>query len=231
MADFFSSIKLSKLFLYFTLTSFSVTCVHSPAYGQIFDGGPSLKDAALIIRLEKIIEKLMKLEKKGNTNEMIDLMLDAKAEVENATGQVIQINPQLDRLYIDISKKGYKIPIKQFNNLKNKIKSREKRSQFHAEYIAMVLDNPESSINLDDEEILFSAKHGHDKEDQKEENSIELPARVTFGITVALCGVFLYCLPIPQAKTWGFRLIEAGVALAVEGGFQKIDKDEEEKKR
>ena len=46
-------------------------------------------------------------------------------------------------------------------------------------------------------------------------------------MTVALCGLFLFCIPILTCKAWGLDLMKGGVALAVEG---YVNRQEDEKK-
>jgi hypothetical protein len=60
--------------------------------------------------------------------------------------------------------------------------------------------------------------------DDKEEFSV--PLRVTIGVTVALCGLFLYIVPIPVCKVWAPELMKAGVALAVEGTINRVEEND-----
>lgn len=228
MANIFNSHKLSKLFIYPLVIGATLTCsIPQPLYSQqvnVFD------QVGLMIRLEKIVEKLLKQEKKGNVDTMIDLLLDVKQEVETATGNAISIETNLARVQNEMTQKGYKMPKKQLESFKKKIKEREKKKKNHARYMAMIIDDPHAVFNHQDEELLFMAKHGHDKED-KEEVRIEVPVKVAFGVTMALCGVFLCVLPIPYAKTWGGELIFSGVLMACDAGMDHMKEQEEKKNK
>ncbi len=232
MVYIFNAPKLNKLLLYCTCAVFSITSAIPMAYSQEYSFN-IIDDSATVIRLEKTIKKLWKQEKKGNVNEMIDLMIEVKTEVELSTKKKISLESNLNQIQKDIEKNGGKIHKKQFENFKKKVKKKEKRANFHAQYVEMVLANPLMQFDDNEELMLYQASSKEDKDDKEEDQKdteVNLPARVAFGVTLALCGVFLYILPSPSTKTWGQKLIETGILIAVEGGISKTEKDEDKKK-
>jgi hypothetical protein len=89
----------------------------------------------------------------------------------------------------------------------------------------IALDLPYSS---EEERVLFQnellmAKQSHGKE---KDDEIYVPMRVTIGVTVTLCGIFLLFVPIPICKQYAPYIIETGMAFLVDAGItQWEDKD------
>lgn len=227
MAHLFCTPQFNKFFLYITLTSFSMTFGILPAYASpqslefgLF--GNKFSEAALLVRLNKTIERLMKLEKSGKINEMIDLMLEVKGEVENYTGISISLDRQISTVQNEMRSKGYNISKNQLDDFKKRVNNKLKNANGRIKYVATILEVPEAEFDIQDELICYiSADQGGQSND---EGGDSIPVRVAFGITVALCGLFLFCLPIPPAKVWGQRLMETGVLIAVEGGISHAEK-------
>jgi protein-S-isoprenylcysteine O-methyltransferase Ste14 len=67
----------------------------------------------------------------------------------------------------------------------------------------------------------FMAKHAHENE-QIETN---IPIRVTIGVTIALCGVFLLFIPIPICQLWAPRIIGTGATIAAEGCMDRMEEN------
>lgn len=67
MVNIFNSCKFNKLFIHPTLVCFTLTCaLPFPVHAEQFQQERNFFDqVALMIRLEKIVERLMKQEKKG----------------------------------------------------------------------------------------------------------------------------------------------------------------------
>lgn len=217
MFRIFNSARLNHSCLYIVLSTFSMACVNIPCHAHQFNAntGINFNDAALMLKLHRIVDKLMKLEKKGTSNEMIDLVLEVKKEVENAIGRKINLNDKLNEVQRQAQQKGCKIPKKQFENFKRELVKREKKQ-----------------VNRGNQTIFRSKQKENEKDKKdKEKEEVELPVSMAFGITVALCGVFLCCLPSPQAKEWGSKLITYGMGIAVSSGLAKQDEDQKERKK
>jgi hypothetical protein len=84
--------------------------------------------------------------------------------------------------------------------------------------------------NSEEEILLYEAKHSNEKkEDDKQE--VCVPLRVTIGVTVALCGLFLYFVPVPVCKAWAPDLMRYGIALAIEGTINRTEQNDDKKKQ
>lgn len=191
-------------------------------------------EIALIVRLEKLVEKLKKMEKKKDVEGMMEIGLDVKAEIETAIGISISIESSLELIYKELQQMGFKPLKKQWETFTKKFKKKDKKNAHRVEYVSMILTDPNGAFNLNEEQLLYMAKKDHDKNKDQEEENLEIPASMALGITAALCGLFLMFLPIPQAKKWGAELVKYGIALAVEEGVRhnadEKDKDKDKKK-
>lgn len=114
--------------------------------------------------------------------------------------------------------------------LRKVIKKKEKKASHKALCMEMRMIDPDLHLGIEDEHVLYMAKHAQDK-DEKEDTGAELPLRLTIGVTVALCGLFLVCIPLPPCKLWGSDLIKAGVALTIEGYVNRQEDEKEKKKK
>jgi hypothetical protein len=113
-----------------------------------------------------------------------------------------------------LSENGCKISKKELSEIKKRIKSADKKYKSCFEFL-------EFEGKKDKEE---------DKQERGEDETIEVPMMMAFGITVALCGVFLCVLPIPAAKAWGVDLIKTGVMIAAEEGIRHRNDDKKKDK-
>lgn len=222
MGNIFHFVKFNRLFLCGTLITFSLVSLPNPCYSQT-PRVVTINDLAFAHRIEKLLEKVKRAAEKNDGNKLIDLMLDVKREVETYSGMKIDLDKQLDVVESEIKKKGAKIPKNEFKELRKIIKKKEKRAGHRAAYLELCLLNPEISYNLEEEQLLFDATHGHEK---KEEAEMVVPIRLTVGVTVALVGLCLIVVPgIPvQIKTWGKDMIVYGTGIAAEACYSAHDK-------
>lgn len=214
------------------LTSFSLTYAIPiqavPPTCQI-----GLNEIAFMVRMEKLVEKMWKLEKSGNREKMYELALDIKQEVQGALGKEIDLNKCLDSVENEIKKNGNKPPKKEFDSIRKSLTKKDKKNKKHAYYLACTMDIEgyqfnEHDENLFDDNLMFMAKSGKDKDKDKDDKpELEVPAHLVFGVTLTLCGVFLMFLPIPGCKVWGDNMFRAGIVVC---GNAICNKTEEDKK-
>jgi hypothetical protein len=233
MVNFLCSPKLNRILVSCVLTSFTLGTLPFPVYAAPAGGGINLNDISFAIRIEKLIEKINRYRERRDSEKLLETMFDLKLEVEGYTGQKIDLDKQLDQVEKDIKAQGGKLKKDEMKSIRKFIHKKEKRSGHKTLYMANCLEF-DLPYNAEEEQILFQndllmATHGHDKgkDDDKE---ISIPLRVTIGVTVALCGLFLYFVPIPVCKVWGPELMKAGVALAVEGTINRVEADDKDKK-
>ncbi len=183
-----------------------------PCYCQL---NINANDINFALKIEKIIEKAKKAVEKNDSNKLIDLMFEAKREIETYSGTIIDLDHQIDTVESEIKKSGTKIPKKEFKELRKFLKKKEKKLQHKAQYLETCLLNPEMTYNLEDEELLFAARHGND---DKGDTEIVIPIRLTVGVTIALIGLFIIVVPVipPPIKPWGKDLVLFGTGMAGE---------------
>ena len=86
MGALFNSGLVSRIFLSSLLVAFSLASLSTPCYSQI---NINATDIQFVYRMEQLIEKINKAKNKNDSNKVIDLMLDAKREIETYTGTSI----------------------------------------------------------------------------------------------------------------------------------------------
>lgn len=225
MGNIFHSVKLNRILLCGVLVAFSLANVPNPCYSQINIGAT---DVAFAYRIEQLLEKVKKAADKNDSNKLLDLMLDVKREVEAYSGTSIDLDKQMDTVEAEIKKKGAKIPKKEFKELRKIFKKKEKQVNHRAFYLETYLVNPEMTYNLEDEQLLFAARHGHDDKDEVE---IVIPVQLTVGVTVALVGLFVMVVPIipPPIKAWGKDMVIYGAGIAAEACYNAYDENKKNK--
>ena len=232
MGNFWKSTKLNTIILSCTISVFTLNTI-TPIHAAP-QPGISLNDIGFAIRIEKLIEKIKKYREKKDSNKLIEVMFDIKSEVEGYTGQKINLEKSLDQVERDVKAKGGKVDKRVMNKIKKNFKNHEKKCNHKASYMANCIE-----FNLpyiaEEEHILFQnellmAKHSHGK-DKEKDDEICVPLRVTIGVTVTLCGIFLLFVPIPICKKYASYVIEAGMAFLVDEGItQYEEKDKKDKK-
>jgi hypothetical protein len=128
---------------------------------------------------------------------------------------------------------GFQAPKKEFEAIKKLVKKKEKKAKNHVKYIADTMYLEGYEMNAFDEENMFLAKHGRDKdkEDDKDDEEVVLPAVLVYGVTMTLCGLFLMVLPIPVCKEWGSKMMFAGVTTCAGCICSHIDEDKKKEIR
>jgi hypothetical protein len=226
MANFCLTYAARNAVIYSTTLAFTFASV-SPVYGfENQQKAVNLNDINLAIKFEKMIEKAWKYYKANDSKKLIETMLDMKHETEGYTGQKINIDKSLDQIEKEIKHKGSKISKAEIKSIRKTIKDHEKKHNHKALYMAAAMEsgceyNPEA-VHFEFDYLCKAAKHGHDKDEGEE---MVMPVRVTVGVVMALCGLFITILPFPPCKTYGPQLIAAGVGLAIEGGCGKAEED------
>lgn len=160
------------------------------------------------------LAKNLESSKSRSSVEYIDLMLKIRNEVEKYTGSTISIYSYLNFVNSEIKSKGYEIPEKALNTFKRLIRLREKKIQ------SQLADYP-----LSYEQDIFDvyANTGQQLQDN------ELPPSLSWGLTMALAGGFLYMIPCCQSA--GQWLITTGVGYAIQTILDKQDRDYWEKRK
>lgn len=232
MLHVFSRSHLNRALLPVVLASFTLTYA-VPLPAQQFplpkaQFGIGFNEIAFMVRLEKAVEKLVKSKDKS-IDKMVEYIVDIKNEIETSCNLKINVDHFMDNVSSELKKSGHKAPKKEFDLIKKKIKSKDKKHKGHALYLANVMHLEGYEMNELDEVMMIgdymakSAKHDKDKDkDDKEE--IVLPSLLVYGVTISLCGLFLMCIPIPACKEWGGKMIVAGVTACANSLCSENDK-------
>lgn len=233
MLNLFRRHNINRALLPIVLSSFSLTYA-VPLPAQQFN--VNVNDIAFMVRMEKLVEKLVKSDGKG-VDKMVEYLVDIKNEVESSCNVKINVDKFMDDVGSELKKKGHKAPKKEFDAIKKKIKSRDKKHKGHALYLAntMYLDGYE--MNEHDEVMMVgdfmakSAKKNDKDKDKDDKEEVVLPSLLVYGVTISLCGLFLMCIPIPACKDWGSKMVVAGVTACANSLCSENDKNKDKDKK
>ncbi|WP_075883568.1 hypothetical protein [Candidatus Protochlamydia sp. W-9] len=227
MASLFSRHNINRIVLFAVFGTFTLT--YGLPLHALPQGGIGINEVAFLYRVEKLVEKIWKLEKSDNKDKMYSAIIDLKSELETSCGIKVDLNKHMDNVEKQLKNRGFKAPKKEFDAIRKAIKYKEKKHNKHAKYLASVMYLEGYEINAADEELMFPeymAKHSHgkdNKDDDKEE--VCVPAQLVFGVTLTLCGLFLMVIPFPACKPWGERMIASGFVICGNCISGKVDND------
>ena len=229
MGSIFNAGMYRTFTLCVTASSFVACTIATPiqAYQQCkAQVGINFNDIAFVARIEKLIEKVKKYQKKLESGKLIEVMLDIKTEVEAYTGREIDIDSQLDQIERDAINQGAQFKKGEMKQIRSILKKKAKKQNHRVVYLAEcnMYDIP---FDQDQCDFLYKSANKHDDKEEKTEES--LPVRVTVGVTAALCGYFLKFIPHPLCQMASNFLISAGVLMATEGTITRYEEDQKEK--
>jgi hypothetical protein len=212
-----------------TLVAFTATIVTPPPVYAL-----DLNQIAFGVKIEKLYEKVKKAIDRGETNKLVGYMYDLKTEVEQQTGKKIDINKSIDQAEKEAKARGQKIDNRHLRAIKKEFGHHDKKHKHRAVYFAQCaeLDIPYSSVEADyhfdvNYTMAKSAK-GHDKDEKLE----DVPITIMVGVTVTLCGIFLFVVPIPICQIAGGWLIGSGVSILSGDAIRRWDDyDQEQRKK
>lgn len=208
-----------------TLTAFtSAVILPTPAYAL------TLNEINFGIKIEKIYEKVKKAIDRGETNKIVGYMFDFKSEIEQYTGQKIDINKKLDEVQKQAKANGQKIEDKHIKQIKKDFKHHDKKHKHRAVWFAACTEAgvPYSTMEAD---MQFDMNFMMAKSAKPHEQQEDVPAIVMVGITVSLCGLFLYVVPLPGCQLAGGWLLNTGFGILSGYGLQKYDEYDRENRK
>lgn len=221
MFNLFRRLNLNRVLLPIVLSTFTLTYT-VPLPAQYFDIG--FNQIAFMIRLEKSVERLVKSDKKG-TDSILDAFIEVKKEIETSYNTKLDIDYYMNQVGNELKKQGQKVPKKEFESIKKMIKKKEKKAKNHARYLADTMYLEGYQMNELDEEIMMANRSSKHDKHKEEEEEIIIPALLVYGVSTALCGMFLMIIPIPVCKDWGVRLLVAGVTACANSLCAKTDEN------
>lgn len=208
MANLFTRYYINRSLLSLVLGAFSVTGI-LPA--SAIECDLNLTDVAFAIKMERLFEKFMKLEKSSRADKIFDTLLDIKQELEIYYGVQININQGLNEVEKRLKEQKINIPKKQLQAIRKELNKREKKHH-KAQHLT-----------------AYETKH--DDKDKEEEEEFSVPTQLVFGVTLTLCGVFLVCIPVKFCQDWGARMIQSGFLVCGNCICTYQDKKDEKNKK
>lgn len=220
-------------------TAFAFTCVAIPphplmAIEIVTQKNLNQNDINFGIKVEKIYEKVKKAIDNHNTNKIVGYMFDFKQEVEQYTRKKIDIDKSIDRAEKEARDRGQKIDSRYIEAIKKEFNRHDKKYKHRAVWFAQCteLDIPYSSIEADAHFDMNSMMAKSAKSYDKNEVQIEdVPLEVTVGVTVSLCGLFLYFVPLPGCQVAGQWLLNAGFGILSAESLEKWSDYDKEQRR
>lgn len=171
----------------------------------------------------KTYEKVKRAIDKGETNKIVGYMFDFKSEVEQYTGQKIDINKHIDQVQREAKAKGQKIDDKYIKQIKKDFGKEDEKHKHRAVWFAQCAEfNIPYSLGEADLQFDMNMKLGKaaNGKDEQQENVL---VKIMVGVTVGLCGLFLVFVPIPMCQTAGFWLINKGVGILGSDALDRYD--------
>jgi hypothetical protein len=181
-----------------------------------------LSDAAFSVRVSVLISKANKYKKSRDEKGLIKVMFDIKSEVEGYTGHKISLTKMIDQVAKDAARAGRPIPPKYIEAYKRKFKAVEKSRKKSSKGSGWLF-SVGNHHQFDNSAYLYGKSNR--KDPREKEKEVNVPVRMSFGITMMLVAGFLSRIPIPMCQ-------KAAAALAAYGA-QEIYQSwvgEEEKK-
>lgn len=235
MANIFQSNCCQFLATCVTAFTFSCVTIASPPLMAAQNGDLNLNDINFGIKIEKIYEKVKKAIDNRDTNKIISYMFDFKQEVEQYTGKHIDINKSIDQAEKEARARGQKIDSKYIKAIKKEFYKNDKKHTHRAVWFAQCIELNvpytafEADVNFEMNYIMAKSAKSHGKDEVQIE---DVPLKITVGVTVSLCGLFLYFVPIPGCQVAGQWLLNAGIGiLSAEGLERWSDYDKEQRKK
>lgn len=220
MANISSYFSLNRMALALAIGSFTpVAAFPAPYYKQA-----GVFDIATGIRIGKLLEKAKKNFEKGKLKDLIENMLDIKAETEIVSGNRIDLDNAIDHVLNDVRMQGVRVDLKTQNAVKRIIKDKGKRYDYKSYYMAQCLENGIEYDATEEETLYLQMASKGNPEDN------EIPLKLVVGVTAALCGMFIVLvpLPIPAKGTTGTFLITTGLKYAADA---VIEAEEQRRKK
>lgn len=224
MLDLSRHFNLHKLGLSLTLFIFTSINVLPISYLNSIE----INDVVVGIRISQIAERGKKYLEKMDATNLFEVMWDLKEEIESYSGQSINIDHILSDVFKEVKKKGHKISSKQEKELRKIFNRKKIRFEHKKNHRAMCFA---SNIDYDPilEDQMFRSKHAKDREEPEIE--VIVPFKMIIGVTGALCGFFLYFIPVPGTGYLATFLMTTGVKYCCDSVIEAVQENDKKEKR
>lgn len=233
MVNFFKPAVTHNMVATITAIAFTTAIIAPPsAYADV--ANMNFNDLAFGVKMEKIYEKVKNAINKGETNKIVGYMFDFKSEIEQYTGKKIDIIKSIDQAEQEAKSRGQKVDSRYLKAIKKEFDKQEKKHTHRAIWLAQCieLDIPYTAVEADIhfEMDYLMAKSSH-KDKEKEVLIEDVPVKVVVGVTLSLCGLFLWFVPIPVCQTCGSWLINTGIGILGSNALDHYDAYDRENRR
>lgn len=187
----------------------------------------NLNDLAFIARIEKLYEKAKRYKDALDSRKLIEVMFDIKMEIEGYTGNRIDLESHIDQIEKEAKNNGAQFKPGEMKKIKKMLSKGEKKHTHKALYL-YECNSYDISFNQVECDYLCRSLHKHNKKEDNEE--VEVPLRLTIGVTTSLCGYFLKFIPHPFCQTASAFLIGIGVEMCIDSTISRIEENKESQK-
>jgi hypothetical protein len=87
-----------------------------------------------------------------------------------------------------------------------------KKRKNHRNFLTCAIYDEVEFPNYLDKPLTTKHKHDEDNKEKKDEEKVEVPLTLVYGVTVSLVGFFVMILPFPGCKDWGVRIMMMGIS-------------------
>lgn len=220
MDGFFKLSQFRNLVLSSVLCTFPLAVLTHPcAFGQI---NINLDEVNFGIKLQKLIDKAYKYYDKLDSNNLIDVVLDIKSEIESYSGKKIDVSKEIDKIESELKRQGGKPPKGIFKQFKDFVKNKEKKHKHRALCMeAYFLDQPNMSFETYESLHTIAEK----KQDQKNEKE-DLPLKFAVAVSLVLGGAFvMFATPVCPVLAWtGETMMGMGFGMLLDQSLDIYDK-------
>lgn len=181
---------------------------------------------ALAFKVEAIVRKIKKLKKSPDSKKALDIMLELKNDIQFATGKYIDMDVYLNAVFDEMKYNNVGLTKKDIATVRKAIEKKVNRKSHREEWMAKCIEENTPFLELE-EDYEYASKH----KGQEEANLDDMPVRVTVGVIIALCGLFIMFIPDLGCKLYGGEIMTFGIALATEGVCDRVQEDKDKEKK
>ena len=167
--------------------------------------------ANLFVKLERLVGRLTRLADTDRFDEMIDLSLQIRHEIETHLDMEIHNSDLFKDMRSELKRRNQSISKKHVDAILKRFRSIEKSNLHHDKIVSMYI--PDIVLDVDCCEDVFAilARTKH----HKDTNAFNVPNNVVYGACLAYVGLAINMLPVARLKAWAVHLVDVGLDVIV----------------
>lgn len=213
MGKIFNRGYISKLILASSLLTCSIAMMPSNGYSsvnQIDD-----HEFQFAHRMQRLFEEINEATDASDSDQLFELMLETKRELELKTGRVIDVDEKIDQVKSKLKKKRNKISKNVLKKIRKKIKKKEEKLQHRAIYLEQCyLAN--MPYTIEEAQLHYAAQY---EDLENDDDKVVVSTAMEVGATVALVGSFIEDASdvLPQyLNNYASEMFHHGIEIATE---------------